>query len=90
MVILDFETRSPVDLKKCGSSVYARDLRTDVLCLAYKIDDRPVELWKPSGLGDPHLLFEAIRERHIFYPHNAGFERQIWFHICHKRWGLPV
>lgn len=32
---LDFETKSFLDIKKVGTHVYASDLSTDILCLAY-------------------------------------------------------
>ncbi|MEM1224578.1 MAG: DNA polymerase [Planctomycetota bacterium] len=89
MFTIDFETRSTVDLKKCGASVYARDPNTEVLCLAYGQWKEDVRLWK---VGDevPHYLFDAIQNgTEEIEAHNVGFERLIWHHICHKRWGWP-
>ena len=46
----DIETRSTVSLKKVGAHKYAADPSTEVLCVAYAVDDGPVQLWLP---GDP-------------------------------------
>lgn len=90
MITLDFETRSRVDLSNCGSSVYARDPSTEILCLAYwdgKAGTEP-KLWIP-GDDDPVELLEAIGKGELIEAHNAGFERQIWRWICHERFGWP-
>ena len=46
----DYETRSRVDLRKVGAHRYAADPSTEVLCVAYAVDDGPVQLWRR---GDP-------------------------------------
>lgn len=85
---VDFETRSAVDLKKTGVYVYAEDPTTDIWCMAWAIDDDPVDMWTP---GDP------IPEKFAFYvesggtitAHNAAFERIIWKYILTPRYGFP-
>ena len=47
----DIETRSTVDLKKVGAAKYAADPSTEVLCVAYAVDDGPVQLWLPRRSG---------------------------------------
>ena len=85
-VVLDFETRSECDLRKTGSSVYARHPSTEVLCLAYKIDDNPTQLWK-KGDADPGDLLAAVRNGATIHAHNALFERLIWRFVCaEKMW----
>ena len=44
LLFLDFETRSTVDIAKCGSFKYIADPSFDVLLLAYAWDDEPVKL----------------------------------------------
>lgn len=88
VIIPDFETRSRVDLRKCGSSVYARHESTEVLCLAWTVNGGDVQLWVP-GDPDPVALFNEIEKGTLVCPHNAMFERQIWRHICHERFGWP-
>lgn len=38
----------------------------------------------------PETLRKAIEDDAIFVAHNASFEKDIWFYICHKRWGWPM
>ena len=89
-VTIDFETRSTVDLKKCGMYVYAEDPTTDVLCLAIKEDNKIPVLWVPSKfrnllgtsssltiVGDLYVK-TLIYDAETIESHNAGFERCIW------------
>ena len=43
----DFETRSFCDLTKVGAWVYSEHPSTGIVCLAYAIDDFPVQWWVP-------------------------------------------
>lgn len=57
MIFVDFETRSPVDLKKHGGRRYAADPRTEILCgvaLDCRTDPATVYAWTPFAgpLGD--------------------------------------
>jgi len=82
-VVVDIETRSARDLKKTGAWRYSCDASTDVWCVAYAIDDNPVELWVPS---EPTP--EAIATADVIVAHNAGFERAIFAHVL-SRYGWP-
>jgi DNA polymerase len=84
-VIIDVETRSLADLRKVGAPRYAADPSTDVWCVAYAIDDQPVQLWLP-GEPAPAASIEAAAE---VGAHNAGFERAILRHILTPRYGWP-
>ena len=89
MITIDFETRSKVDIRKCGSSVYAQDASTNVLCLAYKHQGESVQIWKP-GDPTPESLLDAVSWGvEDIEAHNVLFERNIWHHIMHKRQGWP-
>lgn len=66
MIVIDFETRSGVDLKKSGVYRYAEDESTEILCLA--IDD------KIKTLGDEQELKNI---KGPFIAHNATFEHLI-------------
>ena len=46
----DYETRSKANLKKVGLHVYANDPTTEIICIAFAVDDGPVQRWFP---GDP-------------------------------------
>ena len=43
----DYESRGVLSLQKVGTSKYAGDARTEVLCCAYAVDKGPVKLWRP-------------------------------------------
>lgn len=88
LVNLDFETRSAINIKACGAYVYAAHPSTDVLCLAVKVDEDPAMLWVPGG--DPAWVLDKIRRADVIESHNAQFEREVWRHICHGRWGWPA
>lgn len=85
---LDFETRSPVDLKKTGTYVYAEHPQTGIWCAAFAIDDAPVRLWVP-GEPCPDDVREHIESGGLVTAHNAAFERVIWRYIFTPRHGWP-
>lgn len=87
-ITLDLETRSAVDLRKTGVSVYARDRSTDVWCAAYAVDDEPVQLWLP-GEPCPPAIVSAVAAGWPFHSHNASFERTLWTHVLGPRYGWP-
>lgn len=78
MIHLDFETRCALPLPAVGLHRYAA--AAQVLCLAYAIDDGPVELWTP-GRPFPQTLAARIRDGADCCAHNAEFERAI-FRAC--------
>jgi DNA polymerase len=74
---IDFETRSECDLPARGPYNYARHPSTQVLCMAYAVDDADVELWTPGQPFPREILTHQIRA------HNAAFERLIlWYVLC--------
>lgn len=88
MIFIDFETRSEVDIKACGAWVYAEHPSTDVLCMAYAIDDSPVNLWTP-GHPIPYIVQLSLKDHHV-EAHNAFFERAIWHNVMVKKYGWPA
>jgi len=90
-VFFDFETRSTCELKTAGAHKYAKDPTTDVICIAWAIDDGPIKIYRHlDGDEPPQELFDAIAAGGEFVAHNAQFERLIWYHVCHKRYGWPA
>jgi DNA polymerase len=85
---LDFETRSPVDLKKAGTYVYAEHPDTDIWCAAYALGDEPVRLWLPEG-PCPDDVRQHIEGGGLVVAHNAAFERVVWHHVFTPRYGWP-
>lgn len=84
-VVIDYETRSDIDLKKVGAIKYAKHPATEIICIGYKIGDAPAKLWAPLRNDSfPSDLYEAlISTRYKLVAHNALFEQ------CITRWVLP-
>lgn len=94
---IDFETRSPVNLKKHGAWIYARDPGTEIMCLAYKLPGQPTQLWHMEHeallIGESDLpldLFAFILAGGLVEAHNVFFERCVWTHIAVARRGWPM
>lgn len=88
----DFESRSRVDLRKCGTDRYARDPSTRVLMLNYALDNHPVHLWEPHKGPMPRALRKMLLDPNVeCVAHNAQFERAIFLHVLgidipNERW----
>lgn len=78
--VIDFETRSTVDLKSTGVWPYAEHQSTEVYWLCYAIGDGAVQSWRP-GMPAPLDLLEHIEAGGVVVAHNAQFEWCIW-NIC--------
>lgn len=89
VLTIDFETRSPVDLKKTGVYPYAEHADTDVWCAAWAIDAEPVQLWR-RGEPVPERLAAHVRAGGIIAAWNANFEIAIWTGILTPRYGWPL
>lgn len=97
--ILDFETRSTVDLRKSGAYLYSVHPSTRVTCTAWKERaDRlhtllPFEMmtlhWKllPAHIQRDWML--SARQG-VVVAHNAGFERAIYENVLVARQGWPA
>lgn len=88
MLHLDYETRSPIDLKTQGLDNYARNPRTEILCAGYAFGDGPIELWVP-GQPVPEHIIAWIQQGGTLCAHNAKFEHAITTFIA-PRYGWPV
>lgn len=84
----DFETRSPLEINGVGSWRYAREPRTEIICLAWAVGDDPVEVWTPEELF-PIALLHALAFGGPVEAHNSSFERHIWNEIGIPRHGFP-
>lgn len=91
LVSVDFETRSPVDLKAAGVHKYAAHPQTDVWCMAYCLTEDPadVKLWNFEEVMLPPDLAAAIEGGAYIRAWNAQFERVIWNTIMAPRYGWP-
>jgi DNA polymerase len=80
MIWIDFETKSACDLKTAGVYNYAQHGTTEVLCMAYAVDDGEVQLWTEGPL--PDFAGHQIRA------HNAAFERLIFWYVFQQDYPL--
>jgi len=91
-LIIDFETRSELDLKKVGIWRYVEHRSTQILCFAVRlrggVRDRSGLFYDPERL--PDWLVDALADPAVtIHAHNAAVERLIMKKICSKRHGWP-
>ena len=70
-ITIDFETRSEIDLKKTGAWPYSEHESTDIMCLAYKINNEVPFVW----LNQKFITDELIRRSTAFK--DKGFNLDI-------------
>ena len=70
---IDFETRSPVNLRDCGAFVYFEHPEARVLLGSYQIDGGDVGRWR-EGEPMPADLRAAVEAGATVSAHNAAFE----------------
>ena len=85
-IFIDFEVFSHLDIRKTSAWRYWTHESTEVLCMAWAINDLPVKLWVP---GDPTPNWFADIETATLHAHNAAFERIGWGSNCVPRLGWP-
>jgi len=92
-VYIDFESRSQCDIWTAGAYRYCEHPTTEILCLAWAVDDGPVR-----GAIHGAELRRSIKELNAlvsegaeFHAHNAFFERCMWrFKFTPKYGALPI
>jgi alpha-glutamyl/putrescinyl thymine pyrophosphorylase clade 1 len=90
VLFVDVETRSTINLLDTGAHRYAAHPTTEVLCIAYAVDDGPMKIWR-RGEPVPQVFVDAARDpRWRVVAHNAEFERAIMRHILVPRHGFPI
>lgn len=93
-LIIDFETRSPLDIRDVGIYRYVEDPRTDVLCFAAKQGDKQGVFYKMPGEDDFDIslwVWSALKNDDVLiHAHNATVERLIIREIMGPRYGWPV
>ena len=86
-ISIDFETYSECDIKTAGGYNYAAHPTTEVLCMAWAIDDEAPQLWLPDD-PFPEGLSDAILDGGEVWAWNAAFERAVWEHWGTRN-GMP-
>lgn len=95
IAFVDFETRSTVDLARCGVENYAEHPLTQASCLCWAFDDGPVFeadfLQTDAATDICHDftgLYSHVAKGGLVVAHNARFELHIW-RMMAKRYGWP-
>lgn len=86
---IDFETRSDVDLKKCGVYRYFESPHADVLLASFTLDGGPVRRWR-RGEPCPADVRAHIEAGGEVKAHNASFERIAFTLVMGPKHGWPV
>ena len=88
LIGIDFETRSEIDIIKHGRKKYLAGKDADIICMGYKIDDQPTELWKP-GIILPDFIGTREYLNHKFYAFNAQFDMAVW-NTLGSKYNFPI
>ena len=80
---IDIETKSSIDLTKCGVYKYAEDADFDILLFAVSVDGEPVEVYDLAcGEAIPKDILRALTDSRVTkHAFNASFER-----VCLSSW----
>lgn len=85
---IDFESRSPVNLRAEGVYRYFAHAQTEIMIASYCLDDGPVKRWR-LGEPCPAGLRAHIESGALIFAHNAAFERLAMQMILAPRHGWP-
>lgn len=88
-ISIDFETYSECDIKTAGGYNYAAHPTTEVICMAWAIDDEEPQLWTPD-IPFPTRLYEALEAGAEVWAWNAAFERAVWEYQLKKQRGVQI
>lgn len=91
-ISMDFESRSECEIYECGAWAYSTHPSTEILCLAYKIDEEDTKLVTKIDLelgNYPVDLYEAIEKGALICAFNSFFESCIWANIMVIRFNAP-
>ena len=86
----DIESYSKLQLPDVGPWRYAGDSSTGVWCIAFAVDDGPIQIWSP-GQPNPEEFYIAARDPDwTVTAHNDAFESAIEERILAPRFGWPI
>jgi DNA polymerase len=85
----DIESRSTLSLEIAGAWRYASDLTTEILCIAYAVDDGKPQIWIPPDPIPTPFITAASDPSWCIIAHNFMFERALATRILGPRYGWP-
>ena len=87
MLSIDFETRSPENLRGSGAHRYSEHPETEIACLGYAFNDEPADiLYPPFDLTKSYRLLDHVAANKPVRAWNASFEYQIWNNVLIKKY----
>jgi len=86
----DIETRSKLSLKKVGVHVYAADPSTEILSVAFAVDDGAVQVWHPGDPVPPEFYEAAPNPSWSVCAHGDAFESVVEIKILGPRYCFPI
>jgi DNA polymerase len=89
VVVIDFETRSALDLPKVGAAKLAEHPTTDFWCVCFTLDGQHVTRWCPGDPVPAEIVTACADPDYLFVAHNAGFERTLWPLLTKPEYGWP-
>ena len=83
LIWIDFEVRSPLDLRAAGPFRYVGDTLTRAIVLGYAIGNAPAQTWDTGGKildwdDAPDDLRASVSQGAILAAWNAGFDTAVW------------
>lgn len=87
-IVLDFETKSDLNINTRGAMNYLHTPNSDIVCLTYKIlgPNNKTKLWFP-GLDIPFKSLSNVRKIYAF---NAEFDFMVWNILGTKLYNFPI
>jgi DNA polymerase bacteriophage-type len=86
----DYETRSKLSIKSVGVHRYTSHPSTEVVWIAFAVDDQPVQLVRPSDGVPPEFIEAAHNPNWTVEAHNDSFETLIERYILEPRFSFPL
>lgn len=86
-IVVDYETRSEVNVRDVGGIAYAQHPSTEIMCMGYKINNDKARIWLPHQDPPPKDLVNAWNydQDANLVAHNALFEYCISHWVLRRR-----
>jgi len=85
-LVMDFETKSSLNLNQRGMMNYLHTKESDIICLTYKIDNDPTELWLPGF----EIPFKNLKDFETVSAFKAEFDFGVWNILGKRLYGFPT
>lgn len=84
--LIDFETRSDLDLPSVGTERYLHTTNSDIVCMSWwNPQHHTAKIWLP-GLEFP---IKSIGPKDRVYAFNIQFDERVWNYIGTEKYGFP-